>query len=292
MRFLALLILSLGCTAPWLRAETPPPLAHIVPIVIKLDDVRTNDSGHLSERWQRLLDLVRERKIKLSLGVIANSLEGDKPAYFTWIKAMHDTGLVEFWFHGYDHGVRTVDGVEAAEFTALSYEEQKEHFAKSQKLAKEKLGFTFQTYGPPGGGKMPISDADLDATVRVLTEDPSMKVWLYPKPMDARAEKLNAAGKITVLDRVWAVNIEWPLFVPNSGKFITDYNKYAASRKYFVLQGHAAKWDDARWPEFLKIIDYVTQNKIPTVLPTELAASLSTTAAATPATAKSNSSTP
>ena len=264
---------TLAGFVPALRAQSAPP-AHIVPVVIKLDDVRTNDSGFLSTRWRRLGDLVRERKIKLSLGVIANSLEGSKPAYFAWLREMHDTGLVEFWFHGYDHGVRTVGDTEAAEFTARSFAEQQERFAKSQKLAQEKLGFSFQTYGPPGGGKLAITDADLDATVRVLTEDSAMKVWLYPMPIDARGQKLTDAGKVTVLDRVWAVNLEQPLFVPNPEKFIAGYNKYAAGRRYFVLQGHANKWDDDRWAAFLKIIDYLVENKIPTVTPTELAASL------------------
>ncbi|CAM2949265.1 DUF2334 domain-containing protein [Rariglobus hedericola] len=277
MRSLFFALTALACIAPALRAQTPPP-AHIVPVVFKLDDVRTNDSGYLSDRWRKLLPLVRERQIKLSLGVIANSLENPKPAYIAWLKEMHATGLVEFWFHGYDHGVRKVGDVEAAEFTALTYGEQKERFDKSQKLAQEKLGFTFQTFGPPGGGKLAATDADLDATARVLTDDPSMKVWLYPSPIDARGEKLNAAGKVTVLDRVWAVNIEQPLFVPNSEKFIAGYNKHAANRRYFILQGHANKWDEPRWAEFLKIVDYITQNKIPTLLPTELAASLKTSA--------------
>jgi peptidoglycan/xylan/chitin deacetylase (PgdA/CDA1 family) len=274
MRPRLLILAAIACIAPALRAQSTPPPAHIVPVVFKLDDVRTNDSGYLSERWRRLLPLVQERKIKLSLGVIANSLEGDKPGYFGWLKQMHATGLVEFWFHGYDHGVRAVGDSEAPEFTARSYEQQKERFDQSQKLAKEKLGFAFETYGPPGGGKLQATPADVDATCRVLTDDPDMKVWLYPKPMDEAARKLNAAGKITVLDRVWAVNLEQPLFVPNPEKFIAGYNKYAASRDYFILQGHANKWDDARWAAFLQIVDYVTQNKIPTLTPTELAKSL------------------
>lgn len=273
MRSLFIVLAALACMAPAARAQTPPP-AHIVPVVFKLDDVRTNDRGYLSDRWRRLGALARERNIKLSLGVIADSLEGDKPAYFDWLREMHDSGLIELWFHGYDHGVRTVGDQEAPEFTARSYEEQKERFAKSQELAKRKLGFAFQAYGPPGGGKLAASEADRDATARVLAEDPDMKVWIYPSPMDALGKSLNDEGKITVLDRVWQVNIEQPLFLPNSEKFIAGYNKHAANRRYFVIQGHPAKWDDARWAEFLKIVDYVVQNKIPTLTPSELAASL------------------
>lgn len=261
--------------APALRAQVPAPApTHIVPVVFKLDDVRTNQSGHLSDRWRRLGVLARERNIKLSFGVIADSIEGNKPAYFAWLREMHASGLVELWFHGYDHGVRAVGDKEAPEFTARTYEEQKERFEKSQELARQKIGFTFQTFGPPGGGNLPATDADRDATVRVLSEDPAMKVWLYPAPMDARGQALHDTGKVTVLDRVWQVNIEQPLFLPNAEKFIAGYNKFAAGRRYFVIQGHPAKWDDARWAEFLKIVDYVTQNKIPTLTPSELAASL------------------
>lgn len=272
---LALLFLTAGCGASGLLARTPPAPANIVPVVIKLDDVRTNDSGYLSARWRRVGDLALERKIKISLGVIATSLESAKPDYVAWLRKMQDSGLVELWFHGYDHGVRPVGDKQAAEFTARGYEEQKAIFDKSQALALARIGVPFRAYGPPGGGDLSPSREDMDATARVLAEDPAMKVWLYPKPHDELSRALTAAGKVLVLDRVWQVNIEQPLFVPNFEKFVDGYNKHAAKRRYFVLQGHANKWDDARWAEFVKIIDYLQQNKIPAVLPSELAATLS-----------------
>jgi len=262
MRFLALLILSFGCAASWLRAEMPP--AHAVPVVLKIDDLRTNDSGYLSDRWKRLLPLLREHKtLKLSIGIIANSLEGDNAAYFSWIKEMHDTGRVEFWLHGYDHKEWEEGGQKFYEFKGPSYEQQKEHLAKSQALAKAKLGFVFTAFGAP------FNCID-DNTIKILNEDADMKVVLYANLSD----QSKMPGK-TILDRVFPVNIEQPLFVPNPEKFIAGYNKFAGKRSFFVAQGHGNKWDDARWPEFLKIVDFLEQNKIPTVLPTELAASLS-----------------
>jgi len=272
MRRLWLALASLLLAAPAAFAETPPP---VVPVVLKLDDVRTNNSGYLSARWRRLGDFARERKIKIALGVIANSLETPKPDYVNWLHGLQSSGLVEFWFHGYDHGVRPVDGKQAAEFTARSYEEQKAIFEKSQALAVATIGVPFRTYGPPGGGNLSPSADDLEATARVLVEDPAMKVWLYPKPHDKLSRELASAGKVVVLDRVWAVNIEQPLFVPNAEKFIAGYKQHAAKRRYFVIQGHPNKWDDARWAEFVKIVDYLQANGIPTVLPSELAATLS-----------------
>lgn len=257
-------------------AQTPAAVpAHIVPVVIKLDDVDTNKSGYLSARWRRVADLAFERKIKISLGVIADSLENPRPDYVSWLNNLRSSGLVEFWFHGYDHAVRPVGDKQAAEFSALSYEEQKARFEKSQALALAVLGAPFRAYGPPGGGNLHPTPEDMQATARVLSEDAAMKVWLYSKPHDELSRALTAAGKVFVLDRVWQVNIEQPLFVPNFAKFVEGYEKYAPKRGYFVVQGHANKWDDARWAEFVKIVDYLQANKIPTVLPSELAATLS-----------------
>lgn len=270
--WLALALLS-AASASVASAQTPA--AAPVPVVLKLDDVRTNDNGHLSARWRRVGDFARERQIKVALGVIADSLETAKPDYVRWLDAMQESGLVEFWFHGYDHGVRPVGDKQAAEFTARSYEEQKAIFAKSQALALAKIGASFRTYGPPGGGNLHPSAEDMEATARVLSEDPSMRVWLYPKPHDALSRALSASGKVLVLDRVWQVNLEQPLFVPNLAKFVEGYEKHAAGRRYFVLQGHPNKWDDARWAEFVKIIDHLQANRIPIVFPSELAATLS-----------------
>lgn len=246
----------------------------LLPVVLKVDDLVSTHEGGVPERWKRITDLAIDRKIKLSIGVIANSLEGDKPAYFTWIKGLQQTGLFEFWFHGYDHRVRKENGKDYIEFAGQPYEEQKRRFDLSQQLAVEKLGIPFRTFGPPGGGNVSQSDADLDATVRVMAEDPEMKFWLYPKPIDERGSRLQAAGKVRILDRVWAVNIENPLFVPNAAKFIEGYAKNAGGRSFYIAQGHPAQWDDARWAEFVKLVDFLQENHIPVVTPTEAAASL------------------
>jgi hypothetical protein len=273
MRLPLVLSALLGIAAPLAAfAQDDAPPARIVPVVLKLDDVRTNASGWLSERWRRLGDLARDRNIKLSLGVIADSLENPKEGYVSWLREMQETGRAELWFHGYDHAVWTDEaGVKRCEFYGRPYEDQLDRFVRSQKLAQEKLGFSFATFGPGGGGQGASQDA---ATLRAMAEAPGMAVWLYPSPIDDAGRQLAAAGKITILDRVWQVNIEQPLFLPNYEKFVAGYNQHAAKRDYFVLQGHPAKWDDARWAEFVRIIDYITRHNIPTLTPTQLALTL------------------
>lgn len=103
---------ALLAASPRQRAQnTPPPV-----IVIKVDDLRQqNDRVH--ERWQRLVDFAKARKLKINIGIITDSLEGEHPNYVRWIREQKATGLVEFWDHGYDHKEWTSDaGVKLQEF--------------------------------------------------------------------------------------------------------------------------------------------------------------------------------
>lgn len=245
---------SPATTSPASALPLPNPL---VPVVFKVDDLVSTPDGGVPERWKRVADLARERQIKFSVGIIANSLEGEKPVYFGWIKEQRETGLFEFWFHGYDHKGWKEEGRDVSEFKGTSYEHQKDHFVRSQALARKKLGFAFTTFGSPFNA----SDA---VTARVLAEDSDITVWLY-------GDRANPAGK-TVLDRVGAVSIEQPLFVPNSAKFIEGYAKHAAGRGCYVIQGHPAQWDDARWAEFVRIVDFLQANQIPVLTSVEAGA--------------------
>ena len=245
---------------PALDLTKLPPLPNPpIPVVLKVDDLVTAH-GNIPARWKRITDFALERKFKLSVGIICDSLEGDSPAYFAYIKDLKKTGLFEFWFHGYDHKQWTENGKTLQEFKGSSYELQKDHFVKSQALAKEKLGFAFTTFGSPFNA----TDA---TTSRVLAEDPDIKIFLYGNSND------KASGKL-LLDRVGNVNIEAPLFIPNADKFISGYITSAKGRRYYVIQGHPNQWDDARWAEFVKLIDFLQNNRIPIVTPTELAATL------------------
>ena len=56
----------------------------LIPVVLKVDDLTIK--GRLPERWKRITDFAMERKIKFSIGILANSLEGDKSEYMVYIK--------------------------------------------------------------------------------------------------------------------------------------------------------------------------------------------------------------
>ena len=249
-------------------------------IIIKTDDLKCLSGDRLPPNWQNLADDLKKRNIKAGIGIICNSLEGDSPKYFQWIKDLYATGLVEFWFHAYDHLAHITNGLAYGEMDGRTYDDIKQRFAKSQQLAMDKLGFSFHTFGPPGGNPLPgamqatsTSPHSTAELTRVLQKDPNMTVWLYPSPIDDVGKQLEAQGKITILDRVWPVNIEQPLFKPSYAKFVTGYGRYP-EREYFVIQGHPSHWRDDGFAQFDKILDFLQKQNAIFMTPTEMAAIL------------------
>jgi peptidoglycan/xylan/chitin deacetylase (PgdA/CDA1 family) len=254
-----------------------PPRGQPPIIILKLDDLKQHHGKPLPH-WDRVTAYLDARGIKGSIGVICQTLAEATPQYMDWIRTRHASGNWEFWFHGWDHAGHKVDGKSYNEFKMRPYEEQKKRFDDAQRLAQEKLGFAFQTFGPPGGAASGMFD---ETTIRVMADDPHMKVWLYPQPIDAAGKQLETAGKVTILDRVWAVNLESAVGHPDLQAFLRGYAKNL-DREYFVLQGHPAAWSDERFEEFGRIIDFLVQQKAVFMTPIEYAATRSQNAPATP----------
>ncbi|MBM4154030.1 MAG: polysaccharide deacetylase [Lentisphaerae bacterium] len=247
-----------------------PPRARPPAIVLKFDDV-AQVGGRAPDAWVRLAGVLRDRGIKAGFGVVCRTLEEAAPEYVKWIRDLHGSGGVEFWFHGWDHATHEADGRKFNEFCGRPFEEQKRRFDRSQELAVAKLGFSFTTFGPPGGVYGPSFDA---GTARVMAADPHMRAWLYPQPADAASRALDAEGKVTVLDRVWDVNLERSVGVPDAAWFRAGYARHP-DRTYFVLQGHPMMWGAGdRFAQFLAILDFLASEKAEFLLPSDLAARL------------------
>lgn len=230
------------------RGKSPPK------IVLKLDDFGAAH-GKVHEKWLKVAEFAKARNIKVTFGIIGKRLAEDCPEFVQWTKDEHKAGRIEFWHHGWDHAERTADGKRIMEFSGESYEHQKQHMTDANKLAKEKLGFAFVSFGAPFNG----TDAN---TVRVLSEDPDIKVWMYGDPE-------NPAGK-KVLERSYAVSIESPTMIPNYGAFLEGY-AHSRGAEYFVMQGHPAAWNDERWDQFVQIVDFLISQKAEFVFASDFA---------------------
>jgi len=218
-------------------------------IVLKLDDV-TAQGAHgtcpVSPRWQRVTDFIEKNRLKASYGLIGWSLERDNPAYFAWIKTLHNQGTVEFWNHGYRDRRREDP---AGEFEG-PLTEQKAALEKTQRLAREKLGIELRAFGPHWSG----TNRD---TAKALQDFPEIKMCFYD-PKEARQ---------FVFERVLV--LENPTFVPDFDKFQQLYERNASDKACLALQGHPNAWDDKRWEGFVKIIGFLQAKGCLFVTPSE-----------------------
>ncbi|MEK7412676.1 MAG: hypothetical protein AAB263_05090 [Planctomycetota bacterium] len=245
-------------------------------IILKLDDL-SQQNGAIVPNFVRIAKLLEERKITAGFGLIcavtwpgAQPLAESSPEYLEQVKRWHLSGAFEIWFHGWDHAAHVINNETCCEFYGRSYAEQKQRFDRAQHLAQDKLGFTFTSFG--AGGTISKFSSHDDNTCKVLAQDPHITNWMYPSPIDAAGQRLEATSKIKILDRVMGVNLEKGVGNPDFNWFLENYNQHP-ERDYFVLQGHPNPWDtDEKWQQVTKILDFLIAEKAVFMQPSAYAA--------------------
>lgn len=222
--------------------------------IIKADDVRG-----LSPKWTRFIALAREKQIKVSLGVIVNSLERDPSGdYARWLTDLAKAGDIELWHHGWDHTRNDVNGVTVFEFKNSGLSHQREHLQKALAVMKAKTGVEMTVFGSPNNAM----DADTAAALNGL---PALTgVFCYPTesvctpllrgkillPMTLRGEA-DGTGK--------------PVFE----KFKEAYAKRTAGLGFAAIQFHPPDFTPEALAEFGKIIDFLKAEGWVFMLPSE-----------------------
>lgn len=210
-------------------------------VIWKLDDLRGGSVNGVGAGFNRVAEWCHGRRMKVSMGIVGNSLEKPTPAYIAWIKAnaIENGGLIEFWNHGWDHG-RKPGGQADSEFKGTEPAFQRDHLTKANRFMQEATGITFHTFGSPFNA----SDA---VTIQEMGQIPEFKVWLYgPKTVGMDA------GRMMVLGR--SLNLEAETGKVSAERFLEAYAKSHA-QPYLVLQGHPGGWDDGSFRDFTTIAD-------------------------------------
>ncbi|MGO8702270.1 MAG: DUF2334 domain-containing protein [Candidatus Brocadiia bacterium] len=229
-------------------------------IIFKFDDVIAgweNKNDVVPPRWQRMTDFIEKNRLKASSGVIGESLEGENPAYFDWLKEHQKKGAMEFWHHGYH--MRNAEE-KTGEFDQGTWQEHKAILERGERLAQEKLGFEFAAFGPHWSSTTAATDRALEAV-------PQIKVWLYGPKKPKYFSRLS-------LPRV--MSLENPIFVPDFEKFQGAYNQLAAELPMLVLQGHPDQWKaETKWEGFFKIVEFLKSKGCVFMTPSEYLAHVS-----------------
>lgn len=222
-------------------------------IILKLDDLGSKN-GQVSA--PAALKYLKDRKIKASLGVIANRLdESAKEAYQQYLTATNDKGekLIEIWNHGFDHSNNIAPG-DYQEFKGTPYSFQSKHLDDAHNLVEERLALKMQSFGSP-------FNASDTSTVRALQANGNYKVFMF----SGSAEKID--NILTLNNRV---NMEITTGKVDFENFLLQYQKYKDTYKdYMVLQGHPNIWDEENLAQFDRVINYLIAQNCEFVLPME-----------------------
>lgn len=232
-------ILSSLCSAQ----EVPEKIA-----IIKADDIRGKTT-----KWEYFFSLSKEKGVKVSAGIVGNSLAGEKKDYFNWLNHLQSTGQVEFWNHGWDHKRWKNDGAkEIREFRGSGYAHQKKHFEDAQNRMKEVLGVAPVTFGSPYNA----TDAD---TAKVMKENRDIRLFFcygnkgvsgkVPMPMNLRGEN-DGTGK------------------PDFEKFKAQYEA-KKNLTFSAIQFHPNNFGEEQFDEYGKILDFLIAEGWTFMLPAE-----------------------
>ncbi|QTN31653.1 polysaccharide deacetylase family protein [Akkermansiaceae bacterium] len=223
--------------------------------IVKTDDVRTANG-----KWDRCFKIAHDKGIKVSAGIIADSLEKQGSAYHQWLRKWDATGMVEFWNHGWDHKRWTEGGKNKSEFGGSGYAHQIKHLEKAQAAYKNALGKDFTVFGGP------FNAMDQD-TAKALGKIPELKlVFCNPGapatmamrdrillPMSLRGEH-DGTGK------------------PDFQKFKEDYAKKDSPNLTFAaIQFHPTGFSEKGFKDYAAILDFLKSEGWTFMLPSEYA---------------------
>jgi len=226
-------------------------------VILKADDY-VSWTGRIGDEWRHYFDyIVGEKHLKSSAGMISACLspEYSPPGPFVADTiALHDSGYVEFWFHGYFHNYDTEhQPPEWTEFSGTSYDFQKDRLERGEQLVRQYLGFPFHAFGAP-------FDA-CDANTTAVVDESEDVLVCFGGPENTSKMVLSMVGGV----------MENPVGTPNFEHFISHwYNHYDWQRYYTVVQCHPY-YQEFRdnFDQFRLIIDFLIAEKVTFITPTE-----------------------
>lgn len=234
-------------------------------VILKADDwYAQKGTNAWNTQWKRYFDYLEEMGIKSSAGIIAGRLRDSGPAGIAYTRALLDSGMVEYWNHGWDHSSTAksyddasfeyetddTDAKGTYEFQGTPYEYQLEHLQWAQQEVYDYFGVWMPAFGAP------FNKTDVN-TVLAFCTTPHLDIWYYPHHQ--------TPSYILRLPRL--CEIEVPTGEPNFAEFLLRYNPDTSP---LVLQLHPGNTAWAtRFAEFEQCIEFLLDQAAIFVTPTE-----------------------
>ncbi len=121
-------------------------------------------------------------------------------------------------------------------------------------LAKVKLGLDMPVWGPHWSGTNEDTDRALAAMpqIRLIMEAPRHPVHFKGIMLPGR------------------ISIEHPIHNPNFEAFKKAYLEKKHELSLFYLQGHPLSWDEERWENFVRIIEFLESEGVSFIKPSDI----------------------
>ena len=229
---------------------------------MKIAIVKADDLQKPTENWDRFIDVSNELQVKVSIGIICDSLQEDQDGYFDWLRVRQASGSVEFWNHGWDHKRWGPEGERISEFQGSGYAYQKKHLDESQAIMKKVLGVT------PVAFATPWNDFDED-TGRVINEREDIQLFIGHYRGDLAPSKLLVRMRLRVEQDGTGK--------PNFEKFVTLYDELEDKDAVVALQFHPNGFEDHHFTEYEKIITFMREKGWTIMMPRECLAAIGET---------------
>jgi len=221
-------------------------------VILKADDLA------LTQRWQRYFSYVESQRLVTTAGVIGNRLPAMSTQSIDYLRSL---GFVEFWNHGWDHGLPPpkceadfidprsddeVSKVDTCEFYGTSADCQMEHMRLCHEAVIDYLGVVMYGFGAPE------NKHDCNTVPAFLAC--GYDHWYFPKYSMLGCRP----SGVCTLARGGG-EIEIPTGVPNFAGFFSSYDP---NRPLLVLQVHPNKWDAAMFAEFQQCLEYLLEQGV------------------------------
>lgn len=221
---------------------------------MKIAIIKADDMNAKSDNWLRFFQLSKEKGVKVSIGVITDSLAlSAESDYRDWLIELANSTWIEFWNHGWSHNKWTEQGETCYEFFGSGYDLQKANMNMAQESMKTLFGDEPEVFGAP------YNKIDAD-TVKVLNETPRLRLLFGYRTPSGLVNKNMALMPLR--------GEHYGVGQPNYQAFVEAYHQTEAI-PFTALQFHPDAFSDTHFAQYSQILDFLTREGWTFMLPSE-----------------------